>query len=246
MTFADHFSAQSTTYAAFRPHYPDALFDWLATLVPRDAEAWDCATGSGQAAVALAERVAHVSATDASAAQLAHAAPHPRVSYAVAPAEASGLADASVDLVTVAQALHWFERDAFWREVRRVLRPGGVVAVWSYGNATLDSPALDDAFRHFYAHVVGPYWPAERAYVGAAYRALSFPFDELTTPSFTMTAWWTLADLAGYVRSWSATARYVRAHDEDPVGRLERALAPLWGDGERAVRWPLTVRVGRR
>ncbi|MFL5578755.1 MAG: class I SAM-dependent methyltransferase, partial [Gemmatimonadaceae bacterium] len=241
MSFPDHFSARAAAYAAFRPRYPAALFDWLATLAPAGAEVWDCATGSGQAAVALAERVGRVTATDASAAQVAHAEPHPRVTYAVAPAEASGLADASVDLVTVAQALHWFDLDAFWREARRVLRPGGAIAVWSYGDAVLEAPALDAAYRRFYGDVLGPYWPRERARIGAAYLTMPFPFAELPAPTLDMSVRWHLADLAGYVRTWSAVTRYVAEHEADPVPLLERALAPLWGDGARVVRWPLTV-----
>jgi SAM-dependent methyltransferase len=169
------------------------------------------------------------------------------VTYAVAPAEASGLADASVDLVTVAQALHWFDRDAFWREARRVLRPGGVIAVWSYDDARLDTPALSEAFLRFGRDVMGPYWPTERAAVGTAYAALDFPFAELAPPPLVLEARWTRDALLGYARSWSATQRYLAAHGADPIPQLERALAPLWGDADavRTVRWPLTVRAGR-
>jgi SAM-dependent methyltransferase len=246
-TFRDHFSTQAAAYAAFRPRYPDPLFDWAAGLAPGRDLAWDCGTGSGQAAVALADRFARVHATDASAAQLAHAAAHPRVTYAVAPAERSGLADAAVDLVTVAQALHWFDLDPFYAEVRRVLRPGGAIAVWSYGDLRTGDPALDAPLLHF-AHVtLGPWWPPERALVDAGYRTIPFPFREVAPPAFALEHRWTLPELAGYLRSWSATLRWQAAHGTDPVAPLEAALRAPWGDPDerRPITWPLAIRAGR-
>jgi SAM-dependent methyltransferase len=246
MTFRDHFSRQASTYAAYRPHYPEALFDHLAALVPRHELAWDCATGSGQAALGLAPHFTRVIATDASAAQIAHATPHPRVEYRVAPAEASGLEAASVDLVTVAQALHWFDVDAFYAEVRRVLAPGGALAVSVYGDVELDDPELDYTVRDFNHGTVGRYWPPERALVDTSYTTLPFPFARVATPTFTLEQRWTLAELAGYLRSWSATTRYIAAHGHDPLPDLERMLAASWGDPERRrrVRWPFTLLVG--
>jgi len=245
-SFRDHFSARAATYAACRPTYPDALFDWIAGLVTRRDVAWDCGTGSGQAAVALAARFAHVHATDASAAQLAHAVPHARVSYAVAPAERSGLPERSVDLVTVAQALHWFDVDAFYAEVRRVLRPSGAIAVWTYGDVHTGDAALDDRLHRFAHGTLGPWWPPERAHVDAGYRTLPFPFHEVEAPSFVLEHRWTLPELAGYLRSWSATLRWQAAHATDPVAPLEAELRPLWGDPDRprTVIWPLVVRAG--
>ncbi len=247
MPFADHFSHAAPRYAAFRPTYPDALFAWLAGAAPARRRAWDCATGSGQAAVALAAHVAQVVATDASAEQVAHAGRHPRVHYAVARAEASGLAAGCADLVTVAQALHWFDRDAFWAEARRVLAPGGVVAAWSYGDAALDDPAAQAAFRAYAAAELDPHWPPERRLVGAAYGAFAFPFAELALPELAMAARWTLDELAGYVGTWSAAARFRRATGRDPARELAEAWGPAWGPPGRrvGVRWPLTVRAGR-
>jgi SAM-dependent methyltransferase len=244
-TFQDHFSARAEQYAACRPGYPAELFAFLADVAPDRRLAWDCATGSGQAALGLAEHFARVVATDASASQIAHAEPHARVAYHVAPAEASGLTDASVDLVTVAQALHWFDVDAFHAEARRVLVPGGVVAVWSYGGVTFDEPAIAALVRRFARETVGPYWPPERRLVDDGYRTIAFPFAELAAPSFTLAQRWTLVELAGYLRTWSATARYVAAHGHDPVDALEAALREPWGDATRTVRWPLALRVGR-
>lgn len=246
--FKDHFSAGADRYARFRPRYPDALFTYLASVVPPHARCWDCATGNGQAAVALAEHFTQVVATDASAEQIARAEPHPRVAYRVGPAEASGLNDRSVELVTVAQALHWLDLQAFYAEVDRVLRPGGVLAVWCYGKMELDEPALQHNLDRFYAEKVGPYWPPERRLVEEGYRALDFPYVELEAPPLVMEARMSLRDLVGYVGTWSATRRYVQANGEDPLGGLTDALSRSWGPSAtpRTVRWPLSMRVGRK
>jgi SAM-dependent methyltransferase len=245
--FKDHFSTQAADYARHRPRYPAALFAWLASLLARRDRAWDCATGSGQAAVALAAHVDEVVATDASASQVAHADAHPRVRYAVAPAERSGLADASVALVTVAQAFHWFDADAFWREVARVVRPGGVVALWSYANVVLGDTALQRGFDRFYDGTMGPYWPPERRLVEQGLGAVAMPFAEIVAPSFALEATWTLDDLVGYVGTWSATQRHRAATGSDPLPAFRAELAPAWGDpaAARTVRWPLSLRVGR-
>lgn len=249
---ADHpgyFARQAATYAAIRPDYPPALFDFVASLGGARRLAWDCGTGNGQAAVALAEHFARVIATDASAEQLAHARPHPRVEYRVATAEASGLADASADVVTVAQALHWFDLDRFHAEVRRVVRRGGVIVVWSYGDPVLrdGDPLLDEALRRFNHEAMRDWWPPERQAVGEGYRSLPFPFAELPAPTLVLERRWTLGELAAYLRSWSAVMRYVAVRGADPVRDVEAELATRWGGaGERhLVRWPLVVRAGR-
>jgi SAM-dependent methyltransferase len=247
MSFSDHFSAVASEYAEYRPLYPDSLFDWLAGLAARREVAWDCATGSGQAAVALASRFDRVIATDASAGQMGVAIRHPRVEYRVAPAEASGLDRASVDLITVAQALHWFDRPAFYAEARRVLRRDGVLAAWTYGHPSIDEPRADTALQRFYSETVGPYWPKERALVDAGYRRIDFPFPEVATPTFEMETRWTLPLLLGYVATWSAVTRFRAVNGVDPVAPFAEALAGAWGDPSRPRRitWPLAVRVGR-
>jgi ubiquinone/menaquinone biosynthesis C-methylase UbiE len=244
---SDHFSRVAVAYASFRPHYPDELFSTLAQLSPARRRVWDCATGSGQAAVGLAARFERVVATDASAAQVRQASAHPRVTYHVATAEAPGLAAASVELVTVAQALHWFDLDRFYSAASRVLVAGGLLAVWTYARLLVDGGPIDMVLDEFYSHMVGPYWPKERRLVETGYRTLSFPFDEISVTSPPMVASWTLSRLIGYVRTWSAVQRYVEANGSDPVPALERRIAPHWGNPEssRQIEWPLSVRAGR-
>lgn len=245
--FADHFSALAPAYAAARPTYPTTLFDWLGGLAPSRALAWDCAAGNGQATLPLAADFDQVIGTDASAAQLAQAPAHPRVRYRAAPADASGLAPGSVDLVTVAQAMHWLDLPAFFHEVRRVLVPRGVLAVWCYGLPVSGERRVDRALERFYHETVGPHWPPERRLVESGYRTLPFPFEELDTPAFEMAHAWTLHQLLAYVATWSATARFLASEGYDPVPSLAQALRAAW-DGDtriRILRWPLSLRVGR-
>jgi len=248
VTFKDHFSRLAAQYAEFRPRYPSALFDYLARTAPARTRAWDCACGNGQATTDLAERFDAVIATDASAKQIAAAAQHPRVTYAVARAEQCGLEDTSVDLVTVAQSLHWFDLPPFYAECERVLRPDGVLAVWTYGVPRLNDASLDPLLQKYYWETVGTYWPPERRHVESGYRTLSFPFKEIPPPSFSMHVDWPLPQLLGYLRSWSATSRYVDARGTDPVVPLGEELGALWGDAQRTrtVSWPLSMRVGRK
>lgn len=246
--FTDHFGSVAEAYAHYRPTYPAALFDWLAAVAPARRRAWDCATGTGQAAIGLAAHFAAVVATDASASQLAAARPHPRVQYRLAAAESSGLEAESLDLVTVAQALHWFDQPRFFEEVERVLHPGGVLAVWSYGIPRLEGEGPDALLQHFYVDIVGPYWPPEKALVENGYRDLVLPFESLEAPSFAMEATWTLEQLLGYGASWSASARYRGALGQDPIERLRPPLAAMWGEAAtpRRLHWPLTIKASRR
>jgi SAM-dependent methyltransferase len=252
VAFADHFSDQAADYARYRPTYPDRLFADLAGRCRNREQAWDCGTGNGQAALGLAAHFERVVATDASADQIDAATSHPAVTYAVALAGDSPLDDASVDLVTVAQALHWFDRDAFYDEVRRVARPGAVVAAWTYALFHLDpddprADRVDPVLERYYEDVVGPYWPAERRHIEAGYRSLAFPFEEADPPSITLVEHWSLEEVAGYLRTWSAARRYREAEGHDPVAVVADALADAWGDPEtvRALHWPLPMRIGR-
>jgi len=245
-TFKDHFSQQAPDYARYRPNYPAALFDWLAQIAPARATAWDCGTGSGQAAVGLAAHFGRVIATDPSEKQLAHAEPHPRVDYRLASAEASPLDAASVDLIAVAQAIHWFDLDKFYAEARRVLKPGGVIAAWTY--TLLDVEAgIDALLTDLYRNVVGPYWPPERRMVDDRYRSLPFPFEAIAAPAFEIRTAWSRDDLLGYLGTWSATQAYLKAKGVDPLTEFARRLAALWPDPAtvKTLRWPLHLRVGR-
>ena len=228
MSNADLFASVARGYADFRPGYPPQLFDWLAHQCGGHEAAWDCGCGSGQASAALAEFFGLVHATDVAPEQIAAARLHPRVRYSVAPAEHSGLPAESVDLVTVAQALHWFDVDAFYLEARRVARRGALLAVWTYPRPRFTDAVLDAALRHFYTEVVGPYWPPERRHVEANYSTLPFPFQELSHPAFGLDLQWSLEQVLGYVSSWSATARYIKQKGTDPVPLLHASLLPLW------------------
>lgn len=242
----DHFAKVAHHYAQGRPRYPDELFDWLAQTCRKRELAWDVGAGSGQATITLARHFRKVWATDASKRQIAEATQHPRIEYRVAPAEASGLESRSVDLVTVAQALHWFDLEAFYEEVRRVLKPQGRIAVWTYGILHVEGDDVDRVIGHYYRDVVGPYWPAERRHVENGYADLPFPFALLPAPPFTMRARWDLDRLLGYLRTWSATARMQERTGIDPVADVEPVLASLWGPRSRPreVIWPLTLKVG--
>lgn len=243
--FKDHFSSRAKGYAAYRPRYPLELVEHLAALSPARERALDVGCGTGQLSVLLAERFLEVVATDASAAQIENAEPHERVRYRTALAEDSGLPDVSVDLVTVAQAAHWLDLEKFYREVRRVARPRAAVALVTYGVLHVEGPP-DRVVQHFYEDVVGPYWPPERRHVEDGYRNLPFPFREQSLPASSMRASWTLAELVGYVRTWSAVNAAERALGSGPVQAFERELRREWGEPEvpRSIVWPLSVRAG--
>jgi len=246
--FKDHFSGHADLYREARPTYPDALFDWLAAQAPDRALAWDCGCGNGQASVALARHFDRVVATDPSANQIADAEPRANIDYRVEPAERSSLGDASASLVTVAQALHWFDFAAFYAEVRRVLKPGGVFAAWAYAACGTGEAAIDGVIEHLYGDALtGPHWPPERAYVDAGYRTIPFPFAAIDAPEFPMIMRWNVDQLLAYLRSWSATQRYIKANGKDPVDMVEPDLREAWGDPARVreVRWQLHLLAGR-
>lgn len=243
MVFKDHFSSTAPAYAAARPDYPAELFAYLSALVPGHTQAWDCGTGSGQAASALAPLFRRVRATDPSADQLAHAPPDPHIDYGLGDEGTSGLDDGSADLVTAAQAAHWFDLDRFYAEARRVLRPAGVIAIWCYGNCRV-TPAVDAHVVPFYEETLGADWPPEREHIESGYRTLPFPFPERPFPGLVLEKAWTQAEFLAYLGTWSATTRYRKRTGEDPLPVLARALEPLWGMARLQVRWPLHGRIG--
>lgn len=244
--FRDHFSSHAAEYARARPGYPAELFACLAALVPSRRLAWDCATGNGQVAIDLAPHFDRVIATDASAEQIAHAFPHEGVDYRMEPAEATSLAAGSVDLVTVGQALHWFDLDRFHAEARRVLKPDGLIVAWCYGHCTV-APDIDALVNDFYRRLVGPFWPPERHHIESGYRTLSFPFTPVSLPAFGMHAEWTADELLAYLGTWSATKRFEAHHGRDPRDEIAEPLVNAWGSRHlrRRIEWPLSFLAGR-
>jgi len=245
--FKDHFSGHASGYASARPHYPPALFEWLAGQCDRHALAWDAGCGNGQAATALAGHFEAVFASDPSAAQIAAAQTHPHIRYAVEPAEHCSLSDASADLVCVAQAMHWFDVPRFQSEARRVLASGGIFSAWTYAQSRV-TPAVDAVFDRLHDHLLDAYWPAGREHVIDGYRNLPFAFTWFAdVPAFEMRCEWTLPQYFDYLRSWSASQRYLRETSTDPIALIAPDMSTAWGDPmlARVVIWPLTLHVGR-
>lgn len=246
--FEDRFSDRAQEYSRYRPTYPPELFEYMARLAPSRALAVDCGTGNGQAAVGLAAHFDNVLAIDGSDAQLSRAAAHPRVTYRVSRAEDIPADDGSVDLVAVAQALHWFDFDRFFTRTRRVLRPGGVLAVWCY-ELFRTEPEIEGVLLRFYNETVGPYWSPHRRMVENGYADVRLPFDELACDrQFVMSVRWSLDHVLGYLSTWSAVREYQKQTGRNPLELVEPQLRTVWGptDQLREVAWPVALRVGRK
>ena len=244
--FSDHFSKHADLYVKARPSYPESLFQFLSDVAPQHVAAWDCGTGNGQAARSLAKHFKKVYATDASEEQIRRAILHPGVEYAVAPAEASGLGDLSVDLITCAAAVHWFDLDRFYAEANRVLKPGGILAVWTYVLQHVDEK-VDNVMSHLGLEILKPYWPKEIDRVWASYDTLNLPFTPVDTPHFVAEAEWTLEEFLAYARSWSAVQRYIEKNDSDPIELVRKDVTKAWGDHkQRTVSWDLVVKVTKK
>jgi ubiquinone/menaquinone biosynthesis C-methylase UbiE len=242
------FSHRSDQYAKHRPQYPEELFAYLSELCQSHDSAWDCATGNGQAAVSCAKYFAHIEATDISAEQIQNRLVHPKVRYSVFPAEHTPFADSSFDLITVATAVHWFDQEQFHREVQRVLKPKGILAVWTYGKFEIE-PKIYDVILNELLTPIDPYWANGNRQVLNGYRDLALPFEEIRDlPAFVLKLEWTLGQLLAYMRTWSAVKRFSTELGVDPVETLERALKPIWGapDTIKVVQMPLFVKVSRK
>jgi SAM-dependent methyltransferase len=246
MPFRDYFSDHANNYVRYRPGYPEALFEYLASLAPARELAWDCGTGNGQAAVGLGRYFKRVIATDASREQVHQAIPSENVEYRVEPAEGTTIPAHTVDLITVGVAVHWFDFDPFFQEVRRVARPDALIAVWTYHYPAV-SPAVDRVIDRYNKEILAGYWPERIHYLTEHYTTLPFPFEPVTPPAFKMQSRWDLNDLVGFVGSWSATRRYLANNGPDSLEEVWADLEKAWGSpGERRmIRWPLYLRVGR-
>jgi len=251
--FKDYFSTQSKAYGRFRPQYPEELYEYLSGICEGHDLAWDCATGTGQAARGLSGYFNNVVATDASAAQIENTQGPGNVVFHRGLAEKSGLAAQSVDIITVAQALHWFDLDGFYREVKRVLKPNAVLAVWTYNLLEVAEDDIDRIIKKFDEDIIGTYWPDERQLVRDNYAAMAFPFDETDSaiPEFNMTMLWSLDDLMGYLATWSSVLAYKTARGEDPLREVHSDLYDVWGSpndkkgDKKNIKWPLSFKIGR-
>ena len=240
----DRFSGHADLYAQYRIDYPPELYDFVFSLVPNRGSAWDCATGNGQVAGRLADDFEQVQATDISETQLARAVQKPTIVYQISPAEQTPFADHTFDLITVAQALHWFDVSAFHQEVRRVAKPGAVIAEWGYGLVQL-GPNLNPIILDFYRNRIGPYWDPQRKYIDDAYATLPFPFADSQHSTFTARKTWSLERFLNYLRTWSAVRQYIHENEEDPVTPLGEVLKTFWSEEEREVQFPIFLRIGR-
>lgn len=240
----DNFSGHASEYAQFRPSYPQELYDIVLKHVPQRQRAWDCATGNGQVANVLGRYFEQVEATDISSQQLANATASPNVRYSVQPAEKTTFPDAYFDLITVAQAVHWFDFPLFFKEVKRVLRPNGLIVLIGYG--LMEVEGLTDLVSGFYADIVGPYWDPERRHIEEKYATIPFDFKEIKLPPLTMQYRWTKDQLLGYLSTWSAVKHYEKATGKNPLGLIKAELDQLWGKAERRkVTFPLILKAGK-
>lgn len=240
----DNFSHDSKQYAQFRPHYPKELFDHLLSLIKEKNTAWDCGTGNGQVAGVLADHFREVYATDISQQQIDEAVTRPNIYYSIQPAEKTSFNEKQFDLITVAQAIHWFRFDDFYTEVKRTLKPGGIIAVIGYGPVQTTEP-LQAIIDHFYKNIVGPYWDAERHYIDELYQTIPFPFEEIKMPVFTMSYEWTIEQLTGYLSTWSAVKHYRKQKGHDPLSFIEKELQEAWaGLSTHSFEFPVLLRVG--
>lgn len=246
-SFKDHFSGNSDAYSEFRPVYPDELYSYLSSLCTAHDRAWDCATGTGQAAVGLSSYFSEVIATDASATQIDSATKNNNITYRVASAENSGIENNSIDLITVAQAVHWFDLNRFRKEVDRVLKPGGVIAVWSYGLLAINDD-IDRVINNLYGPVLEDYWPKERRFIEEGYRNVEFPYEKIKSPQFVMSTNWELSQLIGYLSTWSAVKEYITQQGINPLEEIYKELRGVWGNESKtySVQWPLNLLVWQK
>ncbi len=240
----DNFSTQSDQYAKYRPKYPNDFFDYLGTIIKNKHVAWDCGTGNGQVAIELAKRFTMVYATDISVAQLAQAQQLPNVIYSVQAAEKTNFPNDFFDLITVAQAIHWFDFEKFYGEIKRTAKPNAMLVVMGYGKIEV-SPEIDTIISDFYKNTIGNYWDKERKYIDELYKTIPFPFEEIETPSFSISYNWSLDHFMGYLGTWSAVKHYINDTMQNPLDVIENQLEDLWErDVVKKIKFPLLLRIG--
>jgi ubiquinone/menaquinone biosynthesis C-methylase UbiE len=240
------YSPYAKKYAQSRPRYPDELFKYLVSLVEQHMVAWDCATGSGQAALSLVNYFKKVIATDISSEQISNAVRHNRIEYRVCQAEKSGISNNSVNLITVASAVHWFDLNNFYREVQRVITPGGILAVWTYHVGYVEPP-FDKLFLNFYNQILAPYFSKGAKLVDKKYSTISLPGKQIKVKDFFVSAKWNLSNMLNFIESWSGTQHYKKEKGENPVDLIYPELKQLWGESEKinTIRWPLFIKISR-
>lgn len=244
-TFKDNFSKQAEIYSKFRPTYPKELFEYLKSLTAGHELAWDCGTGNGQSAVQLAAYYEKIYATDPSQEQIKNAILNEKIIYRVEKAEQPNLGDNSIDLITVAQAVHWFDFHKFYPEVKRVLKTNGIIAVWAYGIPNINED-INPIIKDFHDNTIGEFWLPENKMIDEEYTTIPFPFEEIETPAFYIKKYLSLTELMGHFRSWSATQKYIDAYQNNPVKQLEHKLSIHWGETEKEVVWKLILKVGKQ
>jgi SAM-dependent methyltransferase len=244
MAAKDNFSSGSDNYAKYRPAYPAVFFTYLNSLVEHKQNAWDCATGNGQIAYPLAASFEHVFATDISRSQIDNALQADNIFYSVQPAEKTRFENKKFDLIVVGQAIHWFDFDRFYSEVRRTAKENALLCVAGYGRIGINA-RIDELITTFYEQVIGGYWDKERKYIDENYKTIPFPFNETPAPDFVNTQRWTLEHLIGYLNTWSAVKHFMRENGYNPVDKLQSQIGRLWDKKEKEVTFPLLLRIGK-
>ena len=230
----DNFSKQAATYSKFRPSYPQEVFDYIFSMVENQETVWDCGTGNGQLAVGLAKEFKQVFATDISQKQLDNATLASNIFYSIGSAENTVFANNSFDLITVAQAVHWFNFDKFYAEVQRLLKPKGILFLIGYATPRFEG-GIQEKFQHFYTQTIGAYWDAERRHINSHYATIPFPFEEIQAPKFALHYTWELDTLEGYLNSWSSVQHYINKNKQNPVDAFITEVAPLWTAPQKVV-----------
>ncbi|APG59650.1 class I SAM-dependent methyltransferase [Christiangramia salexigens] len=239
----DNFSHNSGNYALYRPGYPNETFEYIKSQLSGFENAWDCGTGNGQVARELSEFFRKVEATDISKNQLENAEKRPNIRYSLQPAEATNFPDSVFDLIISAQAVHWFDFDKFYAEVKRCLKPDGLLVLLGYSLFSSNT-STNNIIYDFYTNIIGPYWDPERKYLDNAYHSIPFPFKEIEPPEFSIEYQWEIEHLLGYLRTWSAVKHYKEANDKDPVSFIEPELRETFG-AQNKVRFPILIRLGK-